>query len=62
METSGVLKIADSLRRPLSDLEVSVLRSIHWFAESQVQTTEDYELISLIIAIESLFVLGEKRG
>ena len=60
MKALGVLKLADALRRSLSDLEVAVLRAIHWFAESQVQRTVDYELVSLVVALESLFELDHQ--
>ncbi|MFN0102976.1 MAG: hypothetical protein ACKV2U_12910 [Bryobacteraceae bacterium] len=56
MDELGVLSIA-SAKSPLTALQSAIFRSVHWFAESQLQRTEDNELVNLVIALESLFEL-----
>jgi hypothetical protein len=63
MEARGVMKLISRLGGQLSALEKALLRAIHWFAESEIQNTVDYKLVTLIIAVEALFELEQSsRG
>ena len=59
MEALGVMKLISRLGGQLSALEKALLRAIHWFAESEIQKTVDYKLVTLIIAAEALFELEQ---
>jgi hypothetical protein len=59
METLGIMKLISRLGGQLSALEKALLRAIHWFAESEIQKTVDYKLVTLIIAVEALFELEQ---
>ena len=62
METLGVMKLARRLGGQLSALEQALLRGVHWFAESEIQKTVDYKLVTLIIAVEALFELEQSSS
>ena len=49
----GIIKFAQRrARNTLTDLDEQVRRSIHWFAESQAQDSEENELLSLVVCME----------
>jgi Apea-like HEPN len=52
----GALRISDILRKPLerqSDFEKVLLRGVHWFANAQIQTERESELLNLITCLET---------
>lgn len=58
MEAIGVFKIANLLKKPfntLTDMEKTLLRSIHWFAIYQAQFENENKLLCLITCLETLF-------
>ena len=49
----GILKLAQRRARDLlTNLDRQVIRSIHWFAESQAQDSEENELLNLVVCME----------
>ena len=62
MNSLGVQKLAGVLQRSTSQFEATVLRAVHWFAESRMQTRPEYEIVTLAIAVESaLAVPGQEN-
>ena len=61
MEKLGVISFAQALGQPLTPFQNAIRSAIHWFAESQVQKTPEYELLSLIIAVETLFATEVRK-
>lgn len=62
MSDLGVQKLAGILQRPTSQFEAAVMRAVHWFAESRMQTRPEDEVMTLAIAIEAaLAVPGQQN-
>lgn len=56
----GVFFVSDIyLNREKSQLEMQILRSIHWFAESQVQSDRGNEILGMITVLEMFFTTEE---
>ena len=57
MRSTGAITIANILKREpvdISDLEDSLLRSVHWVANSQIQSEDENRLLNLAVALETL--------
>jgi hypothetical protein len=46
----------------LTKLDEQIIRSIHWFAESQIQYNEENELLNLIVCLEMFLNPGENES
>jgi hypothetical protein len=46
----------------MSDFELALLRSVHWFAESRVQLKPEYEAVALAVAVESALAVPGKES
>jgi hypothetical protein len=52
----GVFELSEVLRKGKpTDFEETLLRCIHWYANSQIQVERENELLSLITSLEVLF-------
>jgi hypothetical protein len=54
----GVFEVSDILRKPyedLNDFEKTLLRGIHWFADSQTQVKIENEFLNLVTCLEVFF-------
>ena len=58
----GVQKLASVLQRHTSQFEAAVIRAVHWFAESRMQTRPEYEVLTLAIAVEAALAIPGKEG
>ncbi len=55
MEQIGIFKLSNILRKNrLTNKEMALLRSLHWFANAQTQLDREIKLISLFTCLESL--------
>jgi len=56
MRKMGVFELSEVLRKGKpTDFEETLLRCIHWYANSQIQVERENELLSLITSLEVLF-------
>jgi hypothetical protein len=54
----GVFEVSDILRKPyeqLNDFEKTLLRGIHWFADSQTQVKVENQFLNLVTCLEVFF-------
>lgn len=55
MHKIGLFKVSEFLKKPkLKPFEKSLLTAIHWFADCQMQDDPENEILSLMIAMETL--------
>jgi hypothetical protein len=62
MSDLGVQKLAGVLQRKTSQFEAAVIRAVHWFAESRMQTRPEYEVMTLAIAIEAALAIPGQQN
>jgi|GEM_PF-3133997 len=55
MDGIGIFKIANLINTNRTEFQVSIFRAMHWFGESQRQDSPSYELVNLVIGLESFF-------
>lgn len=59
----GVIKLAKKRAEgALAKLDKQVIRSIHWFADSQAQDSEENELLNLVVCLEMFLTPGKNES
>ena len=65
MRQAGVFEVSQILQKAhedLTDSERTLIRGIHWFADSRTQSEKENELLSLMTCLETLFGIPGSRG
>lgn len=65
LEKIGFNSISKIIKKPevkLSDFEKTILLSLHWFSDSQTQSENDNEFLSLMVSIEIMLSPGKNEN